>query len=578
MADPDLRTYIPEIKVPDDLDEKSFRALALFLVVYSAILISYVIATNSLHGVDEARYGIISKDMLTSGDWITPRMGTEPYFRKPPLRFWLQAPLFYFFGYSEWVIRFWSAAAAVGCILFTVQMGRMLFGSRAGLWAGFALSTCIQFLYVHGATTGEMDSLLLFFTISSLYFFLKSEEKPSHLLVGAVLMGLASLTKNLAGLIPLGIATLYLLTTGKWKTYRTYPVGFSLIVFFVLSFSWILAMLAIHQADFLKNFFVRQVYQRAISNEFDSGVDEARSWHHGLFFVARTILSGFFPWSLLLVPALILGFSQFREWRKSQQILPLLWFVTFLIGLVLFKNKFHWYILPLYPSACMLIGNYLQWSLKEDSFSLKSLLPGAILIFGLFCFIPNLQFDPFQFVDVEAEAKILMLSPGLTAGIAVALGLSILWFLLLKKFPTTARKLLVVSLIAYSLIFVILPLRYSGSKSEVHLLAEDIAMEARAPRNTLYLCNIPIITLMNANESTWSSPIIARWYFYAIPRTRVYFLSAEERVLKNLLDQGGGKIFLIPEEDYQKIRTKVPHRYVTSRNVNSRKYVVIRPV
>ena len=284
-----------DASLSEDLNQKSFQVLFLLLVIFSAILISYTMASNSLHGVDEARYGIISKDMLASGDWITPRMGTEPYFRKPPLRFWLQAPLFYFFGYSEWVIRFWSAAAAVGSILMTVQMGRMLFGSRAGLWAGFAFSTCIQFLYVHGATTGEMDTLLLFFTTSSLYFFLKSEEEPSYLLVSAILMGLASLTKNLAGLIPLGMAILYLIITGKWRIYRTYRIGLSLIVFFVLSFSWILAMLVIHQGDFLKNFFVRQVYQRAVSNEFDSGVDQARSWHHGLLFCCENYVLRILP-------------------------------------------------------------------------------------------------------------------------------------------------------------------------------------------------------------------------------------------------------------------------------------------
>ena len=172
----------------------------------------------------------------------------------------------------------------------------------------------------------------------------------------------------------------------------------------------------------------------------------------------------------------------------------------------------------------------------------------------------------------------MMLSPRLTAGIAIGAGLCILWFLLLKKIPRAARTLLAISLVTYCLVFAVLPLRYSGFKSEVHLLAQDIAREARAPKNTLYLCNIPVITLMNASESTWTPPIIARWYFYSIPKTRVYFVFAKENVLKNLLDQGGGKIFLMPQEDYEKMKAKLPHRYVTSRSVNSKKYVVICPV
>ncbi len=560
------------------ISERGFRILLILLLSFSTLVICCAMTGNSLHGVDEARYGIISKDMLASGDWITPRMGTEPYFRKPPLRFWLQAPLFYFFGYSEWVVRFWSAAAALACIFFTVLMGRMLFGSRSGLWAGFALATCVQFLYIHCATTGEMDALLLFFTISSLYCFLKSEEKPSYLLVSAALMGLASLTKNLAGFVPLGIAILYLIVSGKWKIYRKQRIGLSILLLLIISFSWIIAMAVIHQEDFLRNYFLRQIYQRAVSDEFVSGMDEARVWHQGLLFVVRTAFSGFFPWSLLAIPAVIQGIFRFREWRTGKQLLPLLWFLVYLIGLVLFKNKFHWYIIPLYPPLCILVGNYLVTSFSSSTVGWKPLLTGILLVCGMLSFLPSFQFNPFQFLEVERGLTTLMISPYLWITLLIAAGLSLLWLILLKQSAPAANRIVIMLLISYSVIFACLPLRFSQNKSEVHLLTRDIEKEAMMPRNTLFLWNIPIITFMNAKQPTWSSAIIARWYFFSIPRTRVYFLSPNEKELTNLLNEGGNKIFLIPEGEYDKMKSRIPHRFITSRNVNQRTYVVVRPI
>lgn len=576
MNDSRTNSLLPGIG--DCISDRYFKLLLAILLSFSAFLIFYAIRNNSLHGVDEARYSIISKDMLAGGDWITPHIGTDPYFRKPPLRFWLQAPLFYLFGYSEWVVRFWSALTALGCIAFTVWMGRKLFGPSAGLWAGFALATCLQFLYIHGATTGEMDAILLFFTTSSLYYFLKSEELPSYLLLSAILMGLASLTKNLAGFIPLGIAILYVLISGKWNVYRKGRVALSILLFLAISFSWILAMLAIHREDFLRNYFFRQIYQRAVSEEFYSGMDNARGWHGGLIFIARTMFAGFFPWSLLIVPACISGISRFREWRGSDRILPLIWFLVFLIGLILFKNKFHWYILPLYPPACILLGHYLATSLFTDTAKWKPFLLGALLIFGMLIFLPDFTFNPFIFVDVETELSILRLSPYIKIAMVTAAASILLWYILLKRSSRIAHYVIATLLVCYSIFYVCVPLRFSDTKSEMHLLAKEIAHTATQPKNTLFLWDVPIITLMNAKETMWGSAIIARWYFYSIPRTRLYFLSANEKELKTLLLEGGNKIFLIPENDYNKMKSGLPHRFVATRGVSGRKYVLIRPI
>src|SRR3989442_14577516 len=50
---------------------------------------------------DEGRYAEIPREMVVSGDWITPRLNGYKYFEKPALQYWITAAAFTAFGRSE---------------------------------------------------------------------------------------------------------------------------------------------------------------------------------------------------------------------------------------------------------------------------------------------------------------------------------------------------------------------------------------------------------------------------------------------------------------------------------------------
>src|SRR4026209_1621201 len=56
---------------------------------------------------DEGRYAEISREMATTGDWVTPRLNGIKYFEKPPLQYWMTAAAYEVFGEHHWTARLW---------------------------------------------------------------------------------------------------------------------------------------------------------------------------------------------------------------------------------------------------------------------------------------------------------------------------------------------------------------------------------------------------------------------------------------------------------------------------------------
>ena len=72
------------------------RAAGLWVLL--AVLWFGTLAIRPLYKADESRYAEISREMVASGDWLTPRLNGFKYFEKPPLQYWATAALFKVFG------------------------------------------------------------------------------------------------------------------------------------------------------------------------------------------------------------------------------------------------------------------------------------------------------------------------------------------------------------------------------------------------------------------------------------------------------------------------------------------------
>ncbi len=100
----------------------------MILTVLICLLFTFMLGNRPLSVPDEGRYVEIPREMVASGNYLTPRLNGVKYFEKPVLFYWLEAFSIKLFGLNEFTLRLWPALFALfGCLAVAVA-GARLFG------------------------------------------------------------------------------------------------------------------------------------------------------------------------------------------------------------------------------------------------------------------------------------------------------------------------------------------------------------------------------------------------------------------------------------------------------------------
>src|SRR5512140_1932549 len=122
------------------------RRAIIALLLALALLWFAGIGQRALINPDEGRYAEIAREMVVTGDWLTPRLNGLKYFEKPPLQYWVTAAAFRAFGIHEWSARLWPVLSTFLAVLFLGVVGLRLGGPRLGLYAAAALAGCAGYV------------------------------------------------------------------------------------------------------------------------------------------------------------------------------------------------------------------------------------------------------------------------------------------------------------------------------------------------------------------------------------------------------------------------------------------------
>jgi 4-amino-4-deoxy-L-arabinose transferase-like glycosyltransferase len=323
------------------------RGELLALLVASALLFSAAPGL-SLLSMDDAFYARIAIEAERSGRFFTMTWAEQPNFQKPPLQSWLVGRFFAVFGEHDLSARLPSILMALGVLAMTYRIGALTVGPAAALTgvAGLALSP----YFCDHARRVMQEIPSAFWTALAMLIFLESRRRPRLMLLFALPLGAAILTKSLLGLVPLlvvltsAIAVPVLRGTlrNPW-TWAGILGGLALAAIWTIEQGWQFGSAA------LREHYLREVGPRAVTS-----ADPLRF----LLGYPVELMDSFQPVAL---PA---GLGAFVLWRNRAArgetgLALVIWAFVPMLALNVLSGRAPRYIFPLFPSLALCAGFWL---------------------------------------------------------------------------------------------------------------------------------------------------------------------------------------------------------------------------
>ncbi len=329
--------------------EHTFRSglglLLLAVFVSAALFVN--LGTIPLFDEDEGAYAEVTREMLASGDLITPRLEGRPFFHKPPVMYWAQAASVAAFGSSEFAFRLPSVMASLAWAALLFLFVRRYLDQRIAIFSVFFLATAVQLgLITRAAIPDAMLNLFITMTMFAIYAHGR-DPKRVYILTAYIGMALGFLTKGpVAVLIPVVVSFLFF---GWQKDLRTWwrgichPLGW--LLFLAIATPWYLALYHRYGWQFIQEIFMVHNVGR-----FRSAMES----HSGpIIYYIPVILLGLMPFTTLVFK----GASDIRRHLST----PLgrflwLWFGFVFIFFSLAGTKLHHYVVYGYVPLLIFMG------------------------------------------------------------------------------------------------------------------------------------------------------------------------------------------------------------------------------
>lgn len=335
------------------------RYFGIALAIGFAVLWLATLADRKLLNPDEARYAEISREMLVTGNWITPRLNGLKYFEKPPLQYWATAIAFKALGPTEFAARLWCGLTGLAGVLLVGWAGARWFGRSAGILASCVLaSSLMHFALGH---TNTLDMGVTFFLFAAVVAFVNAQQAPMHsraarnyMLVAWGAAALAMLSKGVIAVALPGLTLIvYSIVQRDVQIWRRLHIVPGSLLFLAIAGPWFVAV-SIANPEYLNFFFLHEHLERFLTDVHE----RVEPWWYFL----PLLFAGALPWTSFAVAAVT------NAWRTKTPATPGIEIHRFLIvwiGVItaffsFSHSKVAPYILPVYPAMALLIGDYLM--------------------------------------------------------------------------------------------------------------------------------------------------------------------------------------------------------------------------
>lgn len=426
-------TQLPLIK---DIDNKWPDLMPLVIVLASAFIL-YFIGLNTFGIIDpgEAYYAEAAREMVQSGDYVTPHLNYQIYFSKPILTFWIISFAYKVLGISEFSTRVIFALLISLLLAAVYWLGRSLASRRCGIFAALIAATmpimlaCAKLSPIDIAFACFLDLFVL-----ALAFSVCLDQRGCTPFV-YFFLGLAALTKGPAAFVlaALGILIFLVAERAEWsiniERLKKLNLPLGLVILAAIILPWYYAVGCATHGLFLKVFLL---YENLARFAGMTNMAHTTWYHYGL-----VSIYGLFPWILFLPQSLWFAIKPVCAGRKlsaAARALLLLtcWSLSVFVFFSISRTQLDTYILPVAAPLAVVIAFYIDALINRlyanDTSKRTMLIISSV--FGLIGFLvivfafalPSIAV-PKTFVDAIASQDLLSIKICLfILGIILAVG------------------------------------------------------------------------------------------------------------------------------------------------------------
>ena len=350
------------------------------LAAAAALLYIPFIGGVPLFDWDEINFAEISREMITTGDYLNTQVNYQPFFEKPPFFFWLQVVCMKTFGIHEFSARLPNALGGILVLVFLLKLGTHWINRRFGLfWALSYMGSILPALYHKSGIIDPWFNLFIFASIAAWIEGTKNNNQATRwLLISGLLSGMAVLTKGPVGPLLVGLTVLLFRIASKDKSVLPFRgillfiLGNTLVAGIWFGINWLS-----NGPEFIMAFLK---YQAQLLTESVAGHKGFPGYHFAV------TLFGVFPASLFALAA-IRGKATNEPTPAYHLRLAML--ILLAVVLVLFsivQSKIvHYSSLAYYPvsflsawAICRYLDGELKW--KAWHLTISAFVAGVILI------------------------------------------------------------------------------------------------------------------------------------------------------------------------------------------------------
>lgn len=381
-----------------------------------ALLLFGTLGLRPLYKADESRYAEIPREMIASGDWLTPRLNGLKYFEKPPLQYWASAAFFKLFGESDAAARLWTALACFGGIVLTWFAGNRMFPSPARMFSApagslGAIVLAGSPLYVLLGQINTLDMALAFFLSAAVFSFALGRY---YLFWAAC--ALAVLSKGLIGIVlPGATIALYIVVRRDWLLIKKIHLFKGTLLFLLIAAPWFIAVSAANP-EFAHFFFVQEHFQRYATR--------IHGRYQPVWYFLPILAFGIAPWLLPFV----FSFGNFLKRQDAggfdAALFLALWVLVVFGFFSASGSKLPSYILPMFPALAVLIGRWIAMAQPRRLLAAQAALTAATgaMLAAAAAFIVKKSGVPADFaaayVPWVTAAGVLLAAAGLASAVS----------------------------------------------------------------------------------------------------------------------------------------------------------------